>query len=106
MNRFKVYTSPDTPKEVNKSIDLVKEVKRLSENDAYSVKDVKRIKPTLISSNVSKPKSNENVDEDEFDNNNVCVDEQHQLPSSTTNVMENLESPITESFAKLIDVCR
>lgn len=39
------------------------------------------------------------------DNNNANVnkDEEQQLPSSTTNVLEN---PITESFAKLIDVCR
>lgn len=99
--------SPATPTKVYKTIQLVEAIKRLSENDANPVKDVKRIKPTLISSNVSKPKSNDNVEEDEFvdnnNDNNAFVDEELQLPSGTTNVMEN---PITESFAKLIDVCR
>lgn len=88
---------------------MAKAVKRPAENDnIVSPRDIKRIKPTLISSNLSKPKKNEDIDEDGFtdgDNNNANVhkDEEQQLPSSTTNVLEN---PITESFAKLIDVCR
>lgn len=90
---------------------MVKAIKRPAENDInVSPKDIKRIRPTLISSNISKPKkNNENIDEDGFmdgHNNNANVsnkDGEQQLPSSTTNVTEN---PITEPFAKLIDVCR
>lgn len=90
-----------------------KAVKRPADNnDGVSPKDIKRIKPTFVSSNVSKPKKNEDADDDDFvddtnghNNNDVNrnKEDEQQLPSSTTNVMEN---PITESFAKLIEVCR
>lgn len=59
---------------------------------------------------MSKPKKNEEVDEDSFvddsnghNNNHANINKEDEQPSSTTNAVEN---PITESFAKLIDVCR
>lgn len=81
-------------------------VKRPMENENTQKK---RIKPTLISSTVSKPKKNEVVREDGFNegaiehnNNNLnVIEEDEQQPSSTTN-----ETPITECFAKLIEACR
>ncbi len=80
---------------------MAKAVKRTAEN--YTNHGIKRIRPTLITSSVSLiPKKNDNVDEDGFadvdSNANVNKDDE---PSSTT-----IENPITESFAKLIDVCR
>lgn len=106
-----MFQVTESPARINKTEELPRAIKRPAENhDIVSPKDIKRIKPTLISPNVSKPKKNEDVDEDGFvddsnghNNNDAKEDEQQQLPSSTTNVMEN---PITESFAKLIDVCR
>lgn len=104
---FQVIKSPATsPIKANKTVELVKAVKRPLNDTAVSPKDIKRIRPTLISSNTSKPKKNEYIDEDGFvdgQNNNAIKDDEQQLPSSSTNITENA---ITEPFAKLIDVCR
>lgn len=94
---------------MKKAIDLPRALKRINKNEDGQ-KQVKRVKPTLISSEISKQKTNEDVDEDGFEstgnghnNNNPHFNKDDEQPSSTTNVFEN---PITESFAKLIDACR
>ncbi|XP_037038010.1 daxx-like protein [Bradysia coprophila] len=99
-----VTKSSAPPPKVNKTVELTRAVKRPAENDSNV--SVKRIKPTLVSSNISKePKNNEDIDEDGFTehghNNNVNANKNDDEPSSTT-----IENPITESFAKLINVCR
>lgn len=96
---------------MNKADELGKAVKRPAEKDnSVSPRDIKRVKPTLISSNISisTPKKNENIDEDSFTdghdkNKNVKKDDERQIPSSTTSLMQN---PVSESFAKLIAACR
>lgn len=99
---FQVTKSSVTSTKVHKTLELTKAVKRPAEND--NTLSIKRIKPTLVSTEIAKePKKNEDIDEDGFNdhghNNNVNKDENE--PSSTT-----IENPITESFAKLLDVCR
>lgn len=98
-----VTKSSAPPAKANKT-ELTKAVKRTAEND--TTVSVKRIKPTLVSANISKePKINEDSDDgftEHGHNNNVNVNKNgNETPSSTT-----AENPITESFAKLIDACR
>lgn len=97
---FQVTKSSTTPPK-KKPFELGKAIKRPAEHSTNQ--EIKRIRPTLITSSVSSiSKKNENVVEDGFMdvdmNVNVNKDDE---PSSTI-----IENPITESFAKLIDVCR
>lgn len=109
---FQATKSSATPAKVNKTVELVKGIKRPAENDNNcTTKDIKRIRPTQISSNLSKPKTTvQNIHHDDDDddvvmdghnNNSNVKNKEDELPSSTTT-----ENPITEAFAKLIDVCR
>lgn len=101
---FQVTKSSVPPAKVNKAAESTRAVKRAAENDTTVT--IKRVKPTLISSNISKePKTNEDIDDDGFTehrhNNNVNPNKDDNEPSSTT-----IENPITDGFAKLVDACR
>lgn len=94
---FQVAKPPVTP--TNVTNEVAKAIKRPADNDNNLA--IKRIKPTLISSTVSStPKKNENVEEDGFMDADTSANVDDQ-PSSTT-----IENPLTDSFAKLIEVCR